>query len=120
MTDTTDPKGESNLNPLKSFTDPIAQLRDQLTEIMYGAGWRDDPIIVDAYKPDVEAAMRLFQEAMLEARIDEFSHVVYLSAEGYYRAVKLPNGDTEFTPAKERLAELRAKLNQGDHFRDLT
>lgn len=35
------------------------ELRDGLTEIMYGADWRKDPEIVDAFMPDVEAALKL-------------------------------------------------------------
>lgn len=47
--------------------------------------------------------------AVLDARMDESTHIVYLAAEGYFYKQKLSNGDTEFTPLRMHIADLQAQ-----------
>lgn len=36
---------------------PSETLRDEITDIVYGVGWQDDPDTADSHKPDVEAIL---------------------------------------------------------------
>lgn len=45
----------------KASTMTREELKDQITEIIYGADWKDQDV-ADAFKPDVEAAMKVIDD----------------------------------------------------------
>lgn len=55
---------------------PTEELEDQITEIIYGADWKNDPLTYTAFKPDVRAAMALFEQYATKRVIEELSNIV--------------------------------------------
>lgn len=78
MKDSDEPKGHTLM------TD--GELRDELTEIMYGADWRKE--YAKAHKPDVEAAMKRIHQQRQRwesaARREAVMHIMGAKTEGLY------------------------------------